>query len=368
MTLKKLISKNKILKFLYIFLYNPLKRSVNFCLNYFFYYLYKSGFDIRGAQLARSYNYAINNATFKEAFKIKELWMRSLINEQDKRKNLNKYSLKAVVELGDFNKAKKWIDNKNLDGLSTEFLAEIKSFIHLHLGSFEEWSNWASLTSCMEDNSARTKLMSQQVLFLGPAPGADENFINQMKAKFIAFINYTKRSKYDYGNAEVISYYNGQRLLEELDVILNSSLEVSMIFPKPTTLQSFKKAPLIGSKILRGSRTPVNVMLTNHEPNNFQYGLYDLLFLGVRDLCVTGFNFWCSRQAWEQGYKPDNYAHRHTLSISIRAQDPLSNFLFVKNLYNNRLIHLGSDAKKIIDLDIEEYGEILDDLYPISVN
>jgi hypothetical protein len=356
--------KIRIIKLIYVLTYCPLKAKIKPLVERFCYYLYSKGVNVNNSQIKLAYNYAISNLSFSDAFKIKKKWMWSLINQQENSIDLKLEPLKAALELGEFYTARRWIEDKKTSYLDFNLLSEIKSFVYLHLGSFEYWNNWASSVSCLEDFSARVKLNSSKVLFLGPAPDSDVNLIKSENVDYVALINYTRRTLLDIKGADLISYYNGQRLIEELDIILDSSYEVSMVFPKPTTLGLFEKAPLIHSKILRGSRSPSNVMCTDREPNNFQYGLYDLIFLGVRDLSVTGFNFWCSKRAWAEGYKPDNYAHYERLSNSVRAQDPLSNFLFVKNLHKNKLINLGFDTSSIVALDIEEYGKILDDFYP----
>lgn len=341
-----------------------LRQSVFKSLQKLCYVLYSKNILLSNIQLKMAYRHAIRSRSFKEAFKLKVFLMNKLVEEQNLLSELSLNALRSAVELGKFDLAKKWIGSKNTEKLQPDILTEIAVFIDLNIGRWEKWEEWSYSIGGVEYDRARRSLVDARVFFYGPAPGADIKILQANSFDYIALINYTRRIVLDLNNKPIISYYNGQRLVEEWEAIFEASKKVAMIFPKSKTSGMFSKKLLSESQILRASKSPVNVMFESHTPNNFQNGVYDLLFLNVRNIFVTGFNFWCSKQAWEKGYKPESYSHYNSLSMSIRSQEPLSNFLFIKNLYNNNLIKLGDDVKKIVALDVEGYAEILDDLYP----
>lgn len=350
------------LKYLKYFVF--LRQSVVALLQKLCYFLYLKNISLTNNQLKMAYKYAIRSVPFKEAFGLKIFLMTKQVIAQDLLSDLELNALKSAIELGKFDLAKRWIEVKNTKKLKSDVLSEFVAFIDLHIGEGKKWEDWSFSIGDAEDDRARHSLIDARVLFYGPAPGADLKNIHSDSFDYVALINYTGRIGFDFNAKPIISYYNGQRLNEEWGVIAEALRKVSMVFPKPKSIGMFSEKILTASQILRASKSPVNVMFASQTPNNFQNGVYDLLFLNVRNLFITGFNFWCSKQAWEKGYKPEGYAHYNSLSKSIRSQDPLSNFLFIKNLYNNNLIKLGDDAKKIVELDVNEYAEILDDLYP----
>ena len=91
--------------------------------------------------------------------------------------------------------------------------------------------------------------------------------------------------------------------------------------------------------------------------------LYDLLLRRPAEIFLTGFTFFAQGDA---AYRPTYDSSRHSddlLLESLRVHGAFSNFLFVKNLFNFKMVQADETVAAILSLTPEDYARELDERF-----
>ncbi len=138
------------------------------------------------------------------------------------------------------------------------------------------------------------------------------------------------------------------------------------------TLENFKKNSNSDNLILFSKLNSIhsdgefnkNCVIPFGGPMMLQNIVFDLLYYNPISIIISCFNFYCSEIFYNSSYLiantsiiTDKVSRRKTFAL----HDLESNFLYIKNLYNNKLIQVDSEnTRYVLDLTVKEYLEHLE--------
>ena len=99
-----------------------------------------------------------------------------------------------------------------------------------------------------------------------------------------------------------------------------------------------------------------NPFLLSGGPMMLQNILFDIIIKNPSKIYISGFNFYCSDKMYNDDYQSIKwYDDIFYVRRSFALHDLISNFLFVKNIYKNKLIESDDLGNEVLNLDVDEY-------------
>ena len=200
----------------------------------------------------------------------------------------------------------------------------------------------------------------------------NENFLKFVKAKRIAIIGPANtKYKINLNEFDIIIRFNvrnNKNIFKKIDIVYFNHT-------KSSTLKNFNFLNSYQTKfvIFKNSKKISNQNLQTRKIHSFNMGIYnqlnmlqscilDLLIYQPKFIKLYNFSFFINieNKYYEKDYQVKKYKNLKIEEMFVK-QNPLTQFLLIKNLYNNGLIDLDENLIKIIKLSYLNFSKKLDE-------
>ncbi|WP_415900106.1 hypothetical protein [Neptuniibacter sp. QD48_11] len=203
------------------------------------------------------------------------------------------------------------------------------------------------------NNKLRSKISGKKILIVGPSfeslnclqKDADESDVCLFPNLLVGY------DELDLGDKFTVSYYNeynAKRLfyIPSLRACMRAQYHVfrSVLYYYQYKLLKKGKAQILSGRSIffNGKMTAIQTILT------------DILRYNPSSIKIAGTTFFCS----DSLYTSAKYMSvRSNVYYDLARHDPISNFIFVKFLYDLNLVSLDDITKKIVDMSLIDYLE-----------
>jgi hypothetical protein len=293
--------------------------------------------------------------SFKEYLFIRKFYRKKLIELQMSSKILNPDALQACLELDQLELAEKFILTKKITMFNKKKIIEIDNYICL----LKKISSKKLIKK--KNNKVCKKYLSiiykSSIILEGPSYKKRSFCVK--RGEILVKINEMQKQ---YQN-NVISYYNGGSVGRN-----PSNIEKVL----PTLLFSCFKAKSSFYSLLfkiwgKNYNTRIyynakNILLNDYGAFSIQNAIYDLLLYRPKKIFLTGITFYLGKKLYKKNYIGPHISVTE-VAQGLRAHEPFSNFLFIKNLWKRGMIVVDKNVANILKLSESKYAMKLDQKY-----
>lgn len=147
-------------------------------------------------------------------------------------------------------------------------------------------------------------------------------------------------------NKNVIIYFNSHNIRNKnLHNFYNDNFNEVNLF-KVKEVVGLSKTSLINK----------NPYLLSGGPMMLQNILFDIMIYNPNKIFISGFNFYCSKKMYNDSYQSIRwYDDIFYVRKSFALHDLISNFLFVKNIFDINLLSVDELGSEILKLSVKDY-------------
>jgi hypothetical protein len=294
--------------------------------------------------------------SFKDYLLIRQCYRKKLIELQMRSKTLNLDALRACLELDQLDLAEKLISTKKINMFDKKKIIEIDNYICL-LKKISSKKFYEKKYNKVCKNYQNI-ISNSSIIVEGPAP--KKRFLCRRRGQILVKTNEKKKQ---YKN-KVIYYQNIGSVLEYSKNIKKTLPTLLYTCFKTKSSFYFFMLKILGKNYnTRVYHNVNNILLNRYGANNIQNIIYDLLIYRPKKILLTGINFYIGRKLYKK-----NSVKRIRMPLiaqSLRAHEPFSNFLFIKNLWKREIIEVERDVADILKLSESKFAIKLDQKYGI---
>lgn len=284
---------------------------------------------------------------------IREKYIKKEIN--NKRNSTQK--VKFYLEKRQYNTAKKiikvdkWYESDDIARL------EMSWFVHKKNKIEESNKIFKKINQINNNEKYLIKNISgKSIAVIGPCEKdiSDDEIINRHDV-IITVNNYIELNN---NRIEQYAYYGIRREKRDLDRIRKAYDHVDLISVKGDDNLQYCQDIDVNNKI-RKCFQPTNIMYNDYGPNMIPIIAYDLYYNGAERIFLYGVNMYAGKDLYSNKYTKHKRNIKNT-PISVRIHEPISNFMFIKNMYLDGFIIPDSVTRNILNMNKHEYVRSLD--------
>jgi len=216
----------------------------------------------------------------------------------------------------------------------------------------KDFNNFYKDLSIIRNDNDSKFFKNRKILVLGPL--ADYNTNIKDFDTIILIKSYPKKIINKFTNKNIVIYFNSFNIRNgNFTKFYKENFHDISLF-KTKDKVNYKKTSIINR----------NPFLPSGGPMMLQNILFDILIFNPKNIFILGFNFYSSKKIYNDIYQTSDW---FTDIINLRKcfalHDVIANFLFVKNLYKEKLFDCDESTKRAIQLSVKQYIISLKTLY-----
>jgi hypothetical protein len=169
-----------------------------------------------------------------------------------------------------------------------------------------------------------------------------------------------------YGEKTNISYYNSYRVSQKKNTIYNlKDQDFWWVFKSFNDKKKFKNENyFLNSEKFRVAEQP-DIEMMNSNPMLIQIALHDIICFKPKKIKLFHCDFYTAKHSYNKNYKNFIFNKKEVLE-SIRGHEILGNYIYVKNLYEKKIICAEYEVEKILLLNNKAYANLLDEKFNLK--
>ena len=277
----------------------------------------------------------------------------------------SKDGINAAIELNQIDKAFKILSKNKLSLVGNKYLSEAKAWSHLFNGDkIKAYDIWTSNFD-KSDFLFLKIIKDARVAIVGPSSTDEKSGKEIDKYDFIIRTNYRLGSNEPfskYGKLTDISYYNQNRVNHRWQETEKNLKLLKWVMTKSQKDQN----KIMNSNSFSGTARTLFLLdyiyFQSSAPQGIPVVLGDILRFQPASVKLFNSTFYCSQKSYSDNYKTTSTS-QNLVSDDLRIHEPFSQFSFVKNLFDKKIIELDNTTEKVISMDVFDYAKSLQGLY-----